>query len=255
MSGLTAAQLKIKETTLGGSEIAWALGYGVQAPSVLWEIKRGLRPVEENDLMWFGTVIEENALRPLAERLLRRMYADDLTLIKPETVFHAQLKHFWAVHPDAISWKHKICVQIKNHDPRVERMKYSKPAGYDDNFNVPLDYQMQVLWERGALLSRGSPEQRAGWTFYLAPYFGGIDLRLYKIGPNARLLDAMTEQALKWWDSHLDPNGPQSYPDDSFWAKNRDRLQAAKDAEPKPLPRATKAEIAEQPITSLESLA
>ena len=250
----TPSQLAATRLHLGGSSIPWALGYAERAPSELWEIRTGRREAEQSDAMWFGSVIEL-ATRPLAERYLRReLLMDDLALEPCEkTVYHSVQRGWWAVHPDAVDTKHHVLVQLKNHDPRVFKRSYKRPTEGDDNDKVPIAYQMQVLWERAAVLShRPAGEQ---WTCYLGAYFGGIDLKLYRIGPNARLLYAMQRQGFAWWKAHLDQNGPQSPPDDSFWAKNRDRLQAVKDAEPKRPPRATKGEIVNQPVASLDGLA
>jgi len=252
----TPSQLEATRYHLGGSSIGWALGWAERAPSELWEIRTGRREVEVTDEMWFGSYIEP-ATRALAERYLRReLLMDDLALESyAETVHHLLHPHWWAVHPDAMDKKRRVLVQLKNHDPRVFNRSYKRPTDGDDNDKIPVAYQMQVLWERGALQTHVLDARYEKWTCYLGAYFGGVNLKLYRIGPNARLLDAMCITGFAWWQAHLDPNGPQSPPDDRFWAQNRDRMQAMKDSEPKRPPRATKAMIAEQPVASLEGLA
>ena len=252
----TPEQLSATRYHLGGSSIGWALGYGPRAPSELWEIRVKGREIEVTDEMWFGTYIEP-ATRALAERYLRRELLMDTLALESyaETIYHKRYPQWWAVHPDARDNRNRVLVQLKNHRAGVFRLSYKKPTDGDDNDKVPVAYQMQVLWERAALVSQADTQHRRQWTCYLGAYFGGVDLKLYRIGAHQRLLDSMCGAGFAWWKAHLDPNGPQNAPSDAFWAQNRDRMKAGEDLQPKRQPRASRTEIAAQPVASLDNLA
>lgn len=248
----TPQQIEATRYHLGGSTIGWALGYGTRAPSELWEVKVKGRPVVVSDEMWFGTVVED-ATRALAERYLRKSLNLGVLVLQScrETMYHAEHGTWWAVHPDAMASRHRLFVQLKCHNPRVFTRYYQKPSEHDDNDKVPVNFVMQVLWERAVLESH---DKNSHWTGYLGAYFGGTDLKLYRIGRDTRLLDAMIRQGFAWWKQHLDPNGPQSQPDDRFWMKRMAAARAPAQVPP-PFSRPTKEEIASQPVIDLASLA
>jgi len=210
MSGLTKEQLAIRKNKLTGSTIAAYLGYSpYQSPSEAWEINEGKREFAGNQATRFGEIFEDAIGIAACEEL--GIPPEDVS--KPDSMPHPDYQEAIVVHPDLLCKKRKLGIQIKNHDPRMMK-DYGKPTGGADNKLVPKHYLMQCMLEHEVV--RATFGKDWDW-WYLAAYFGGTNLRLYKLRYDPIEARKLMKEALAFWRAYLDPKGMKFTPDDEAW--------------------------------------
>ena len=215
MSGLSEIELRTRKDRITASSVAAYLGYlPYQSPLEAWEINAGLQCFTGNNATEIGQAMES----AIAERV-RNLEGLRGPMIEPLTIVH-QLYPWWCATPDRLFPESQIGLEIKNHEPHMIRQFLGKPgsAGEWDNDLIPIYHHMQVQWEMAATASLLGREWKAG---LLAAYFGGSNLRVYRIRRHEPFLKSMTLAAFEFWKQHLDPAGPRTPPDNATWQKEK----------------------------------
>lgn len=237
--GLTPEQLAARRTRLTGSTVAAYLGYSpYRSPRAAWRIAMGLDEFTPTEDMVAGNFLEGGIGDLAIQRLEEAGQYGDLPYKahKPDTVYHPEHPETFCVHPDLIVPGRRFGIQIKNSNTWVAKTYPGKPGmnGDWDNAAVPLVYLMQCQLEL---------ECCRAWAdeWVLASYFGGSNLRLYRIKRDQRLIRGMLAAGLTFWRDYLNPAGPQREPTDEKWIGPHRR-------EARPAPRLTASELAGAPV-------
>ena len=224
MSGLSDLEKKVRKDRVTASTVSAYLGYNpFQSPLEAWEINAGLRCFTGNNATEIGQAMESS----IALRVGR---LEELGVaLEPLPIVH-QLHPWWSATPDRLFPEKQIGLQVKNHEPHMIRSFLGKPgsAGEWDNDLIPIYQHMQVAWELAATASLLGREWK---VWILAAYFGGSNLRLYRIRRHEPFLEAMQGAAFAFWKQHLDPAGPRTRPDDSGWERRKEKPRPRRGAD------------------------
>lgn len=180
---LTAEQLQTRSTGVGGSDCPVAVGVSRwKTPYQLYLEKRGeLPPVEENEFMRWGNLLEPLVRQEYAERTGRVVHLPGETLRHPE---HG----FMLCHPDGIT-----------DDGRLYEGKTTRFAdgwGEPGTDEVPDDYLLQVQHN---MLVTGAA---AGITIEVADVavlIAGSDWRRYEVPADRELQEMIVEEERAFW--------------------------------------------------------
>ncbi|KKN17981.1 hypothetical protein LCGC14_0960400 [marine sediment metagenome] len=209
---LTLSQILARKNKVTGGTVAPYLALSpYDSPLAMWLKERSDIPWEGNLHTVIGEEIEYGLARSIARKIL---HSDPDKIVKPNTRMHPEYP-WWVVHADFLFWDLGEFIQIKNHSPHMTRTYLGLPgsAGNWDNNLVPPLYLIQCQWEMEAF-------EQPFWL--LGAYFGGDNLRVYRIKRDRRMLVLLTKQASEFWKLHLDPSGPQSPPtNNKTWKPDR----------------------------------
>lgn len=190
--GLTATQLEARRHGIGSSDIGTVAGLCPWAsPIEAWEVKRGLRVVEETHAMRMGTALEPVIANLYAEDALRE--GESLTL--PEIVWPAL---DGTVRHPTLSWVLASPDRVVMRDAAPVRLVEIKCASYrtahlwgDSYTAIPDHYRAQIEWQ---MLATGVH------TADLAVLLGGDEFRIYRgIEHDPVLADALLTIGRDFW--------------------------------------------------------
>lgn len=178
---LTAEQLQERQSGLGGSDAAAAIGASPwRTPFDLWlEKTRDPRfvPVEENERMRLGTLMEPVIADLAAARL-------DTEVVDPRATMRSQRHPFMVATPDRMLPQRRAGLELKNVGG------LSSEWGEDGSDVVPTHYYLQCLHY---MCVTQLP------TWYLAALFFGNELRVYEINFNVQLAEQLVERERAFW--------------------------------------------------------
>ena len=179
---LTAKQLERRQHSLGGSDIACLLGHSPMSQYDLWlQKKHGISTFDGNDATEFGHVVEGGiadwAAGQLEVKIRKNVFRAHRTL-----PFHANL--------DAVVVGADEAIEVKSSSFKVEEL-----WGEPNTDEVPNQVVCQAQWQ--ALLAELDLVHVAA---ALMPNFGGQKLRLFRVGRNEELIEALSRIALEWWE-------------------------------------------------------
>lgn len=190
--GLTAAQIEARRHGIGSSDIGTVAGLCPWAsPIECWEVKRGLRVVEETHAMRMGTALEPVIANLYAEDALRD--GESLTfpgVVWPSidgTVRHPSIPWVLA-SPDRVVVKGRDPVRLVEIKCASHRTAHLWGSEYDA---VPDHYRAQIEWQ---MLTTGVH------TADLAVLIGGDEFRIYRgIEHDPVLADALLTIGRDFW--------------------------------------------------------
>lgn len=197
---LTKAQLEMRRTGIGGSEIAAVLGEATRTTEEgtirtgfdVWLSKRS--PVSEAP----PSVDAERGiyLEPsVIDWYMARTGFRRGTVLG--TVRHASKP--WALcTPDALA------IDSSNGKGRLVSVKCPRHGydwGEDGTDDVPRDYYLQLQWEH-AVCSSFLPPESLDERLDLAAFVSG-ELRIYRMRADVELQGWMLEDAGEWWERHM----------------------------------------------------
>lgn len=211
---LTAAQLELRKTGIGGSEIAAVLGESRFAtPFDVWLSKTQGWVQAETEDMRRGSFLEDGIARWYAQR-----YGVEGLLDEHGTVVHAA-KPIALCTPDRIvGGLARRLVSIKA--PRRGGGLWGEP-GTD---HVPPEYLLQLQWEHAICSTHGALNEE----MHLAALVDG-DLAVYITRADRELQAWMLDYAEQWWARHV-VGGEQPSLDGSSQAKEWLKSRFPKDA-------------------------
>lgn len=216
---LTAAQLEVRKTGIGGSEIAAVLGESRFAtPFDVWLSKTQGWVQAETEDMRRGSFLEDGIARWYAQR-----YGLELQgLEAPTTLRHTQ-RPLALCTPDRISWATSRPKLVSIKCPRRKGDLWGEP-GTD---NVPPEYLLQLQWEHlvcGSQTGLRDIEEE----MHLAALIDG-DLAVYITRADRELQAWLLDYAEQWWARHV-VGGEQPSLDGSSQAKEWLKSRFPKDA-------------------------
>ncbi len=185
---LNEAQLAMRSTGIGASEIAAACGLSPwERPIDVFARKTGLAPEKATtDAMAAGNWLEPAILAWYAHEM-------GVDVLPSTTLRHPESA--WAIAtPDGVwSSDRKHLVQVKNVGLRM-----TEHWG-DDPEHIPVDYRVQIEWEMWV----------AGATACdVAVLIGGQRLRIYPILQDLELLRLLRAEGHRFWHEHVLANNP-----------------------------------------------
>ena len=206
---LTAAQLELRKTGIGGSEIAAVLGESRFAtPFDVWLSKTQGWRTEETEDMRRGSFLEDGIARWYASR-----YGIEGQLTEPGTLAHATRPVALCTPDRIVGGLARRIVSIKA--PRRGGDLWGEP-GTD---HVPPEYLLQLQWEHAICSSHGALSDE----MHLAALVDG-DLAVYITQADRELQAWMLDYAEEWWARHV-VGGEQPSMDGSEhakqWLRNR----------------------------------
>lgn len=214
---LTDEQIAIRRTRVTASSLPAFLGYsGYISPSDAWRRHLehpSLGKRSENQFTGFGHIMEPS----IAKGTMEVLKLEEHQLIPGETLVHPD--HPWlAATPDYLVGDMPLTgIECKNHQPHMKRISYKGPPGSRgewDNGLVPLEYELQCQIQM-IVVSGHYGHSPLYW--YLAAYFGGADLRCYKIRRDEKLQEALLKAGHRFWMECIDPAGPMGEPNPILW--------------------------------------
>lgn len=230
-TGLTPQEIEARWNRITGSTVATYLGENPwESPVDAWIRNRDRIVEPPNPAMEIGLAVEDGLARVAARWL-------DIPgpMVKPSTIYHLKHGTWWCCHPDFVFPVAQMGMQVKNHSPHMRAGFLGRPGerGRWDNNLVPIHHLMQCLWEMGAV----------GWgQWVLVVYFGGADLRCYRIKRDSLVLERIERAAFAFWRKYLDPAGPREQPSLNGWHRG------GTDVPPRSGPRLSQEELLAAPI-------
>ncbi len=197
MSGLSLLQLLFRKGRVMASDAAAYLSLDPWRSAIAaWASNLQLVPDEGNVRMRAGLYLEAGLCEWAKDDLGRESYE------RPQ---ESTPYLDWAGATPDMMFPEGDGVQIKVHALHMAADYDGMPYEYGEwsNAQVPERYLIQCQHE---MLVTGAEQ------WWLGPYFGGGDFRLYPIKRDNDLLDLMQTQLYAFWKRHLDPNGPQEQP-------------------------------------------
>jgi putative phage-type endonuclease len=215
---LSAEQKAIRARGLGGSDIAAVLGLDpYRTPFDVWMEKVGrAEPFAGNEHTRWGERMEDVIAEAYRERS-----PFSLQLSPGSTLVHP--RHPIVVGtPDRIAWFRPDQpagwgLEIKNKSPR-QAWRWAPEA--EGPAGVPDEVQAQVHWYLAL----------TGYEVWdVAAYFGGADMRVYRIHSDPEIEGAMVEAGARFWRDHVLADVPPAFDGgDAAWGYLRERLSSAK---------------------------
>ncbi len=177
------------------------------SPHEEWERHVGIVSWEGNTLTRMGQDLEDGIARNAARELKYGRMERCETLV---------CDGWAATTPDRLFPKHETGLQIKNHGPYMIKSYQGRPGetGRWDNNLVPKHHLIQCTWEM-LVVSRVKGWNITEWI--LGSYFGGDNLRLYRIRFDPTMAKAIWAAGHDFWREHIDPAGPRKPPHDRPW--------------------------------------
>lgn len=181
----------VRQTGLGGSDMAALLGLSKWAtPLEIYLSKRGeLPPFEDNPLTKAGRIMEQVIAAMTAERL-------GLKLRRVNRALRHRDYPFLIGHIDRdIVGQTGGGVEIKNVSPQIgwQWGKDGDPAGVPEYY-LPQAHHYMLITD-------------APW-WIVSAYFGGADLRTYRIERDPEWDDILIDAGVGFWERHVLPGIP-----------------------------------------------
>lgn len=190
---LTAAQLEMRKTGIGGSEIAAILGESRFAtPFDVWLSKTQGWVLAETEDMKRGTFLEDGIARWYAER-----FGITEPMHEPGTVRHA-------------TQSVALCTPDRTVNNRLVSIKAPRRGGglwgEPGTDSVPPEYLLQLQWEHAicsSILPRSPTDPlHLSDEMHLAALIDG-DLAVYIVKADRELQAWMLDYAASWWATHV----------------------------------------------------
>lgn len=197
---LTAAQLEMRKTGIGGSEIAAILGESRFAtPFDVWLSKTQGWVLAETEDMKRGSFLEDGIARWYADRFgltsERPGDPDFPVMYEPGTIRHATIPVALCT-PDRTLGRPGSGRLLSIKAPRRGGGLWGEP-GTD---SVPPEYLLQLQWE-WAICDSIAPGS-LGREMHLAALIDG-DLAVYIVQADAEIQAWMLDYAASWWATHV----------------------------------------------------
>ena len=187
---LTAEQLEMRRHGLGGSDAGAVAGLSPwKSPVEVYLEKVGeAPPPEENEAMYWGTVLEDTIARAYAERTGQKVQRRTQTLVHPR-----------------LPWMLANLDRVIVGDKRGPGVLEIKTAGRPDGWGEPgtdeiPDYYMAQVAHYLAVTGYA-------WA-RLAVLIGGRDFRVYDIPRDEELIEALIEIERRFWEGHVERRVP-----------------------------------------------
>lgn len=185
---LTAEQLEVRRTGIGGSEVAAILGESrFSSPFDVWLSKTQGWVLPETEDMRRGTFLEDGIARWYAQR-----YGVEGKLMEPGTLRHRGREVALCTPDRIVGGLARRLVSIKC--PRRKGDAWGEP-GTDA---VPPEYVLQLQWEHAVCGTYGTLADE----MHLAALIDG-DLAVYVVRADLELQEWMLEAAERWWARHV----------------------------------------------------
>lgn len=186
---LTPAQLELRKTGLGSSDIAAVVGLNrFRSPLDVYEEKAGLKPgFEGNEFTYWGTAIEP----VIADRYEQE---EGVELVECDTLVHPD-HPFALATPDRAVVGQPTLVEIK-----CSGMRRNADWGDPGTDAVPPHYLIQCQWQMlvASAVSPAPIEQ-----VHLAVLFSGNKYEVYIIQTDSKLQEHLLHAADSFWHDHV----------------------------------------------------
>lgn len=185
---LTAEQLEVRKTGIGGSEVAAILGESrFAAPFDVWLSKTQGWVLPETEDMRRGSFLEDGIARWYANR-----YGAEGLLDEHGTIRHKTCALALCTPDRIVGGLARRLVSIKA--PRRKTDAWGEP-GTD---HVPPEYVLQLQWEHAVCASHGALAEE----MHLAALLDG-DLVVYHVRADLELQAWMLDYVERWWARHV----------------------------------------------------
>ena len=210
---LTLEQIEARRQGIGGSDAGAIAGLNPwKSPVDVYLEKTGEAPeVEQNEAMYWGTLLEDTIARAYAEKTGHKIQRRTKTLRHPE-----------------MPWMLAHLDRVILGDRRGPGVLEIKTAGRPDGWGEPgtdeiPDYYMAQVAHYMAVTGYA-------WA-RLAVLIGGRDFRVYDIPRDDDLIDALIEIERRFWQEHVEPRvppDPRSLQDlNALWPQDSGRVVQA----------------------------
>lgn len=172
---------------IGGSDAAAVVGLSkYRTPFEVYQDKRGeIPPIDDNESMLWGRVLEPVIRQQYAERTGR-------TVLMPETILRHPRHEFMLANLDGFT-----------DDKRVVEIKTARTAqgwGEPGSDEVPQEYLLQTQHYMAV----------TGFVVAdVAVLIGGSDFRLYEVPADAELQEMLIDAEAEFWKRIVDGNPPE----------------------------------------------
>ena len=203
--------LELRRQGIGGSDISAILGLNkYRSPLDVYQDKLGLAPeVEENEAMYFGTLLEDIVAKEFAERTGMKVQKVNYTIgVGKDYWMRANIDR--AIINPSIAGTVRVKEQEgTNRILTTDAILECKTAGFrsanlwgpsqeleiatgevTSEHEIPIAYELQVQWYMAITgVSKA----------YVAVLIGGQEFRCYEVDRNEKLISQMTQYAHKFW--------------------------------------------------------
>ena len=189
-----------RSSGIGGTDISAILGLNKwSSPYDVWTKKKGYGfPVQENDPMMWGTLLE-----PVVADFYSRKTGVELRSVERQR--HPD--HPWYLGtPDRLSAQHETPMVLEVKTAGVHVMSNWGPAE-SGPAGVPDQYNLQLRWYLGLPMFEGEHASYGDIAVLLA----GQDFRIYRLWRDTRIEDMLKEQAEKFWNAYIIGDGQPPY--------------------------------------------
>lgn len=184
---LTADQLEVRKTGIGGSDVAAVFGESrFAAPFDVWLSKTQGWVLPETEDMRRGSFLEDGIARWYCDR-----YRITERVLSPGTIRHAT-RPIALCTPDRIAGRRLVSIKA----PRRKTDAWGEPA----TDHVPPEYVLQLQWEFAVLDALG--DSGLDEEMHLAALLDG-DLVVYHVRADLELQAWMLDYAERWWSRHV----------------------------------------------------
>lgn len=182
---LTAEQLELRRTGIGGSEVAAVLGLSPwMRPIDVWRAKVEGYSVPENAVMKRGRILEPAVAQFFAEETGAKL-RESTTLRHPSLSWVLATPDRIATWPDGSD----TLVELKTASLSM-RTEWGEP-GTDE---VPQQYLLQVAWTMAV----------TGLSLaHVGVLIGGDEFRVYRLERDLELEAVLIERVGEWWERHV----------------------------------------------------
>ena len=203
--------LELRRQGIGGSDISAILGLNkYRSPLDVYQDKLGLAPeVEENEAMYFGTLLEDIVAKEFAERTGMKVQKVNYTIgVGKDYWMRANIDRA-IVNPDIAG---NVRIKEQKDTNRIlttDAILECKTAGFrsahlwgpsqeleiatgevTSEHEIPVQYELQVQWYMAVTgVSKA----------YVAVLIAGQEFRCYEVDRNEALIAQMTQYAHKFW--------------------------------------------------------
>lgn len=196
---------------VGGSDVAAILGLSkFRTAYDVWLEKTGqAAPQEENEAMYWGTVLEDVVASEYSRRSGRKIQRVNKQLVHPSLPIARANIDRAVINPDIrgnVRWVDGRLTTDRLLECKTANAFTAHKWGETGTDDIPDDYVVQCQWYAG--IARVE-------TVDLAVLIGGSDFRLYTIAAVPALFDALLEAAARFWKlvDNGTPPDPQTLED------------------------------------------
>lgn len=183
---ITDKQREERSKGLGSSDIPTILGLNRwQSQTDLWLRRTGqAAPLETNEAMRLGQVLEPTLLQLAGERIGARV-------VRPSSTFVGSKPHFRA-NIDGMVGEAKRGADLVE----IKTTGMADEWGADGTDEIPLSVRVQVLYQMACASSS------AGWVGCLIGSHG-LTFRMYRVQFDSELAEYVMDRANAWWEKHI----------------------------------------------------